>query len=70
MMAPEVEKVAQRTAGRTLVVKVDTEAVPQLGERFGIRSIPTMAVFRGGREVARVSGAKPAADIEALVANS
>jgi thioredoxin 2 len=69
-MAPEVEKVAQRTAGHTLVVKVDTEAVPELGERFGIRSIPTIAVFRGGREVAREAGARPAADIQALLARS
>jgi thioredoxin 2 len=70
MMAPEVEKVAQRTAGQALVVKVDTEAVPDLGARFGIQSIPTVAVFRGGREVARESGARPAADIQALLARS
>jgi thioredoxin 2 len=70
MMAPEVEKVAQRTAGQALVVKVDTDAVPDLGARFGIQSIPTVAVFRGGREVARESGARPAADIQALLARS
>jgi len=70
MMAPEVEKVAQRTAGQALVVKVDTDAVPGLGERFGIRSIPTIAVFRSGREVAREAGARPAADIQALLARS
>jgi len=70
MMAPEVEKVAQRMAGQVLVVKVDTEAVPDLGERFGIRSIPTVAVFRSGREVAREAGARPAADIQALLARS
>jgi thioredoxin 2 len=70
MVAPEVEKVAQRNAGRLLVVKVNTDDVPQLGERYGIRSIPTMAVFSGGREVARTSGARPAADIEAFVADS
>jgi thioredoxin 2 len=69
-MAPEVEKVAQRTAGQALVVKVDTDAVPDLGERFGIRSIPTVAVFRSGREVAREAGARPAADIQALLARS
>jgi len=38
-----------------------------LGERFGIRSIPTLAVFAEGREVSRASGARPAADIEALL---
>jgi thioredoxin 2 len=43
--------------------KVDTEAVPALGARFNIRSIPTLALFRGGREVARQAGAMGAADI-------
>lgn len=70
MMAPEVEKVAQRAAGQALVVKVDTEAVPELGERFSIRSIPTLMVFRGGHAVARESGARPAADILALLNRS
>ena len=62
-------KVAAANAGRYLVVKVNTDAVPELGERFRIRSIPTMAVFEGGREVARTSGARPAAD-EAFVRQS
>ena len=63
-MAPELATMAQRTAGRVLVVKVDTEAQPALGGRFGIRSIPTIALFRNGREAARVAGARPAADLE------
>ena len=70
MVAPELEKVAAANVGRYLVVKVNTDAVPELGERFRIRSIPTMAVFEGGREVARTSGARPAADIEAFVRQS
>jgi thioredoxin 2 len=70
MVAPELAKVAARTAGRFLVVKVNTDAVPELGERFGIRSIPTLAVFAGGREAARTSGARPAADIEAFIADA
>jgi thioredoxin 2 len=67
MMAPEVEKVAQQTTGNALIVKVDTDAVPELGERFGIRSIPTVAVFKNGQVVARESGARPAADLQALL---
>ena len=70
MVAPELVKVAARAAGRFLVVKVNTDAVPELGQRFGIRSIPTMAVFAEGREAARTSGARPAADIEAFVAQA
>lgn len=67
MVAPELEKVAAANAGRWLVVKINTEALPALGALFGIRSIPTMALFAGGREVARTSGARPAAAIEAWV---
>jgi thioredoxin 2 len=67
MVAPELEKVARRAAGRLLVVKVNTDAVPELGGRYSIRSIPTMAVFHQGAEVARTSGARPAPAIEAFV---
>ncbi len=67
MVAPELQKVAARQAGRMLVVKVNTDVLSDLGERFGIRSIPTLAVFAGGREVARTAGARTAADIEAFV---
>ncbi len=70
MVAPEIEKVAKRQAGRLLVVKVNTDEVGEVGDRLGIRSIPTMAVFRGGREIARTAGARPASDIEAFVANA
>jgi thioredoxin 2 len=70
MVAPEIQKVAERQAGRYLVVKVNTDALNDLGERFGIRSIPTMAVFEGGREIARTAGARPARDIEAFVENA
>src|SRR3954469_10752205 len=67
MVAPELEKVARNAAGKYLVVKVDTDAVPELGERFRIRSIPTMAVFDKGQETGRTSGARPAPDIEAFI---
>jgi thioredoxin 2 len=67
MVAPELQKVAARQAGRALVVKVNTDELADLGERFGIRSIPTMAVFAGGREVTRSAGARPAEQIEALI---
>jgi thioredoxin 2 len=67
MVAPELQKVAARNSGRLLVVKVNTDELTDLGERFGIRSIPTLAVFAGGREVARTAGARPAEDIERFV---
>lgn len=59
-VAPELEKLARSRAGRALVVKVDTEAVPEVAARFGIRSIPTFVRFDAGRESRRASGAMPA----------
>jgi thioredoxin 2 len=70
MMAPELETAARNMAGRALVIKVNTDGVPELGERFRILSIPTLALFRNGREIARVSGARPAAEIESLLART
>jgi thioredoxin 2 len=70
MVAPELVKVASRAHGKFLVVKVNTDVLSDLGERFMIRSIPTMAVFSGGREVKRTTGARPAADIEAFIAQA
>jgi thioredoxin 2 len=67
MVAPELAKVATRQAGKILVVKVNTDALTDLGERFRILSIPTMAMFVGGREIARTTGARPASDIEAFI---
>jgi thioredoxin 2 len=69
-MAPELAKVAARSAGRWTVVKVDTEAIPELGDRYQVQSIPTMAVFWGGREVGRTTGAQPASQIEQFVSRS
>jgi thioredoxin 2 len=62
-VAPELEKLADRLAGELVVAKVDTEALPEVAGRFGIRSIPTMVLFRDGAERARVSGAMPADEI-------
>jgi thioredoxin 2 len=67
MMAPEVDKLAQQTTGSALIVKVDTEAVPELSERFGIRSIPTVAVFKNGQIIVREAGARPAAALHDLL---
>lgn len=68
MVAPELEKVARRSDGRFLIVKVNTDVLTDLGARHQIRSIPTLAVFSGGRELQRAAGARPAQDIEAFIA--
>ena len=66
-VAPEIGKVAERNAGKLLVVKVNTDVDPAVGARHKIQGIPTMAVFEKGRELARTSGARPAAQIEGFV---
>lgn len=67
MVAPELVKVATSHAGAFLIAKVDTEALSSVAAELGIQSIPTMALFHGGRELARSSGARPAAAIVEFV---
>ena len=62
-VAPQLEQLAKARAGSVVIAKVDTDALPEPSGRFGIRSIPTMVLFSGGREVRRVSGAMPAGAI-------
>ncbi len=63
MMAPNFERAATNFPLKALFAKVNTENEQNLGARFNIRSIPTIIVFKGGREVERVSGAL---DVNAL----
>jgi thioredoxin 2 len=63
MMAPEFATAAHEMAGRARFAKLDTEAHPQAGAAYGIRGIPLMIAFRGGREVKRQAGALRAAQI-------
>ena len=63
MMAPHFEAAAAQLEPRMRLGKLDTQAEPALGTRFGIRSIPTLALFHGGREIARTTGAMQSADI-------
>jgi thioredoxin 2 len=56
MAAPEVAKVAAEMAGRSVVVKVDTERYPEVAARFNVRGIPNFVVFSGGRPVMQQAG--------------
>ena len=56
MAAPHVERAAREIAGKGIVLKVDTEANPQLAARYNVRGIPTFAVFSGGRLVQQQAG--------------
>ena len=63
MMAPQYAEAARELEPSARLVKVNTEAEPSLTGEFGIRSIPTLAVFKDGREVTRQSGAMGKSDI-------
>jgi thioredoxin 2 len=63
MMAPQFAQAAQLLEPQVRLAKVNTEAEQNLGARHGIRSIPTLALFHGGREIARQPGAMGAQDI-------
>jgi thioredoxin 2 len=67
-VAPELKKLAAEKAGRVVVAKVDTEALGEVAGRYGIRSIPTMILFRHGKEEKRLSGAMPAQQIASQLA--
>lgn len=70
VVAPELVKVAAEGSGRWLVAKVNTEELPSLARRFQIAGIPTLALFKGGREIARQSGAMPASDIRRFMSQA
>ncbi|MFD1511550.1 thioredoxin TrxC [Lacimonas salitolerans] len=66
-MAPEFSKAATDLGAQARLVKLNTEQHQAAGAAYGIRGIPTMAAFAGGRERARQSGAMPAASIVSWV---
>jgi len=70
MMTPAFQQAAAQLEPGVRLLKVNTEAEQQLGAQFNIRSIPTLALFHKGREVARQAGAMGAADIVRWTQNS
>jgi len=65
--APVFAQAAREFEPRLRLAKIDTDAQPELSRRFGIRSIPTLALFRSGREIARQAGALNAAQLRQFV---
>ncbi len=63
MMAPAFAEAARILAPAVRLAKIDTQDHPAVSNRFGIRGIPLLILFSGGREVARLSGARPVGDI-------
>lgn len=67
MMAPEFEKAAKTLKGSARLAKLDTQSQPEASQRWNIRGIPAFILFRGGRELTRESGARPAAELVRFV---
>jgi thioredoxin 2 len=67
MMAPAVDELARTSGGQALVAKLDTDASQRVAARFQIRGIPTVIVFRDGREVRRQSGVLPLPALREMV---
>jgi thioredoxin 1 len=66
-IAPIIKDLATRYDGRVKIAKIDVDANPGVAGRFGIRAIPTVLAFKGGRVVGQLQGARPRADFEAFV---
>jgi len=66
-MAPGFERAAAEMKPRVRFAKLDTEAAPGIAARYGIRGIPTLILFRAGKEAARISGAMDARGIQSWV---
>ena len=63
MIAPIIEQLASELAGKVKVAKLNTDENPTTQARFGVRSIPTLLVLKGGREIDRLVGAMPKQEI-------
>jgi len=70
MMAPVFEKVAGELSGQVILAKVNTEAEQMLAGQYGIRSIPTLAVFKNGKEINRIAGAMDANNLKNWIRQS
>ena len=66
-MAPAVDALAAKVQGRAIVAKLDTDHSPATAQRYDIRAIPTVIVFRGGQEARRQAGAGPLPMLEGLL---
>ena len=67
MMAPAVDELARERQGSALIAKLDTDRSQKTAQQFDIRGIPTTIVFRGGKEVARHTGAMRKPELERLL---
>jgi thioredoxin 2 len=67
MMAPEFAKAAEKLRLKARFAKIDTEQFPSVSQNLQIRGIPLLILYKNGQEIERLSGARPAGEIEAFV---
>lgn len=70
MMAPEFAKAAMKLKSKVRFAKIDTQKYPDISQKLGIRGIPLLILYSKGKEVGRLSGARPATEIEDFVLHS
>lgn len=63
MLAPVIDQLSSQFAGRVKVAKLDIDANPGTANRFGVRSIPTLLILKGGKEIDRLVGVQPKEEI-------
>ncbi len=70
MIAPALEEIATEMAGKVKIVKLNVDENPSVSAKFGIRSIPTLMMFKGGKLVAQKAGAAPKSDLHKWISAS
>jgi len=70
MIAPALEELAREMAGRVRVAKLNVDENPSTAARFDVRSIPTLLVLKGGKEIDRIVGVQPKAEIARRLARA
>jgi thioredoxin 1 len=66
MVAPVIEEIAEQYYGKIKVVKLDVDSAPMVSSRYGIMSIPTIALFKNGKIKDKIIGAVPKEQIESM----
>jgi len=66
-LAPVLDELSEEYAGRARIVKLDSDENPETTREYGVMSMPTLIVFRGGQVVSQVIGAHPKAKLRALI---